>query len=359
MKLVMIFPLILYLFAAFTSPTTVSAQKEEEDIIVGHRRLQETELFADDDAMIPTAVSASPLKCKNSDSKLQLQLQTATGDTIPFFCAWAQKGRFSCTGTGPLASHCPKACSACSKYKCADSEGDFIWKGEVRTCSWLNAKKQKNIEKLCKNKPKLATTCRATCNMCGVAPTSTPTSYPSEMPSDAPISNVKSYSFSSNMLYGKTMGPNGFYGTYIKDGFMVAMVRMIPGWISPEMLNVNVNEQSTLNLTFDYKLYNVDQDPCPADQKLYIRLRLTTGPNDWFGNVATTELVGPLTADQGSYSAEFDSKDDIVGLAQDGYAYLIDTIIPGAETDTYCTGTYHARGFSVTTNFASYDWQEP
>ena len=169
MKLVMIFPLlILYLFAAFTSPTTVNAQKEEEDIIVGHRRLQEAELFADDDAMIPTAVSASPLKCKNSDSKLQLQLQTATGDTIPFFCAWAQKGRFSCTGTGPLVSHCPKACGACSKYKCADSEGDFIWKGEVRTCAWLNEKKQKNREKLYKKKPKLTTTCCATCNMCNI-----------------------------------------------------------------------------------------------------------------------------------------------------------------------------------------------
>ena len=33
-------------------------------------------------------------------------------------------------------------------------------------------KKKSSIKKLCKNKPQLATTCRATCNMCGVTPTS-------------------------------------------------------------------------------------------------------------------------------------------------------------------------------------------
>ena len=176
--------------------------------------------------------------------------------------------------------------------------------------------------------------------------------------------NVKPYSFdNSNMSYGTTLGPDdivpGFYGRYMQDGFYVGALRMITGWISPEMLNVEVNESSRLRLTFDYQLYNVDNDPCPADQELYLCLRLTTGPYDYHGIVATTELVGPITADLGSYSAVFDYTDDIVGLVQEGYAYQVDTIIPGEETDTICTGTYYAQGFTVTTNFAYYDWQAP
>ena len=157
-----------------------------------HRHLQETELFTMTaaTATTPTTIDTSSLKCKHSDSKLQLQLETVNGDIIPFFCAWApQVGPFSCTKTGLLASHCPKTCGACSKYRCADSEGNFIWKGEVRTCAWLAEKKPRNRKKLCKNKPKLATTCRATCNMCGVAPTSHPNEMPSMIPTSAGPSN--------------------------------------------------------------------------------------------------------------------------------------------------------------------------
>ena len=92
MKLAIILPFILSLpFAvAFSSRTTVGGTgKKEEDMTNGHHRhLQETELSTtNDDITIPTTINTLPLKCKKTDSKLQLQLETANGDIIPFFCA--------------------------------------------------------------------------------------------------------------------------------------------------------------------------------------------------------------------------------------------------------------------------------
>lgn len=64
----------------------------------------------------------------------------------------------------------------------------------------------------------------------------------------------------------------------------------------------------------------MDNDPCPANQELCLHLRLMTGPNDYHGIMATNELlVGPITADQGSYSAVFDYTDNIVRLVKEGY----------------------------------------
>ena len=109
------------LSVVFANPATASTEKQEVTADL-NRHLKK----------------ASPLKCKNSDSKLQLELRTISGDIIPFFCSWAKKGySYSCSETGVLASHCPKTCSTCSKYRCADSEGTFIWKEEKKLVNGL------------------------------------------------------------------------------------------------------------------------------------------------------------------------------------------------------------------------------
>ena len=208
--MVVIMPSFLLFASAFQSGLTLNTRADKD--MESHQSHLEQIKSSTVLRSTTTIINAKPLKCKNSDSKLQLQLETDNGDTIPFFCAWApQEGPFSCAGTGPLASHCPKTCGACSKYRCADSEGNFIWKGEVRTCAWLAEKKPRNRKKLCKNKPKLATTCRATCNMCCVAPTSYPSEMPSMTPSAGPSKNpssIPSFLPSSEPSAASSEGPS-------------------------------------------------------------------------------------------------------------------------------------------------------
>ena len=125
------------LFASASPDPSLNTIRAEEDM--GSHQLHLEQIKPSTvERSAATVSKAKPLKCKNSDSKLELQLKTKYGDSIPFFCAWApKKGPFSCTATGPLASHCPYTCKTCSTYKCADSEGKFIWKKQTRDCPWL------------------------------------------------------------------------------------------------------------------------------------------------------------------------------------------------------------------------------
>eukprot|EP00554_Chaetoceros_debilis_P015889 CAMPEP_0194125226 /NCGR_PEP_ID=MMETSP0150-20130528/59349_1 /TAXON_ID=122233 /ORGANISM="Chaetoceros debilis, Strain MM31A-1" /LENGTH=387 /DNA_ID=CAMNT_0038819023 /DNA_START=108 /DNA_END=1267 /DNA_ORIENTATION=+ len=134
-------------------------------------------------------------KSRCRDSPLILLLETTGGSKIPFACkSMLKSNNTSCSASGVLASHCPKACGMCQLYKCSDSEGDILDEksgvlashcpkacgmcqlykcsdsegtflmrnGRDRDCSWLVGEK-KRIG--CK-KPSVAKTCRTTCKFC-------------------------------------------------------------------------------------------------------------------------------------------------------------------------------------------------
>ncbi len=258
-------------------------------------------------------------------------------------CKKAAKSKTRLCSFSEVQDACPVTCGTCySRIACTDSNARFVLRSgakNAKSCKWVARKK---TSKRCE----LGTSsmmCPVTCDVC--APDSKP------------------FTFESGLGYTNTLGPNdvspGFYGRYIGGGFVVGTSRMIGGWISPGMENVQLNANSRMKVTFDYKLTGLDQNPCPADEELFIRLRLVTGPYDWHGNVATTDLIGPFTSELSSFSTVFDINDDIVSEAKEGYTYYVDTVIAGDESDPICTGTYYASGFTLSNNFAYYEWEKP
>mmetsp|Transcript_2219 Transcript_2219/g.2995 ORF Transcript_2219/g.2995 Transcript_2219/m.2995 type:complete len:652 (+) Transcript_2219:116-2071(+) len=141
-------------------------------------------------------------KSRCRDSPLILLLETTGGSKIPFACkSMLKSNNTSCSASGVLASHCPKACGMCQLYKCSDSKGTFLMQnGCDRDCSWLqgSSERRKRIE--CK-RGAVAKTCRATCNFCdsddtavtnkpstelGAVPSAVPSFDPSLVPSAVP-----------------------------------------------------------------------------------------------------------------------------------------------------------------------------
>ena len=239
-------------------------------------------------------------------------------------------------------------CGNCHNgYECADTNARFFvpdsgLPAQPKKCAWAA---RMNTNQRCQL-TNVANMCPVTCGECDP--------------------NVQPYTFDTegSIVWGKTLD-GGIYGKYIDGGYSVFMLRMILGWISPKMLNVNLNEDSALLLSFKYRYYesSVFTNPCP-NTTLYARLRLATGPYDWNGAVATTELVGPLTDEEQLYTKVFGINDDIVSKVKEGYAYYVELVIPGTvdeddESMMKCVGTYAGVGFSVTTNFALYNWQIP
>ena len=113
--------------------------------------------------IIPGFIDSPPCK----DSPLEILLETTGGSKIPFACkSMLLSKNTSCSESGVLASHCPKACGMCPSKKCSDSEGTFLMRnGRDRDCSWLVGKNPKKKRIGCK-KPSVAKTCRATCEFC-------------------------------------------------------------------------------------------------------------------------------------------------------------------------------------------------
>ena len=139
----------------------------------------------DPEKIIPGFIDSPPCK----DSPLEILLETTGGSKIRGACkSMLLSKHTSCSESGVLASHCPKACGMCLLYKCSDSEGTFLMRnGRDRDCSWLVGKnpKKKRIE--CK-KPSVAKTCRATCKFCPSDDTVTnePSTELSAVPSAVP-----------------------------------------------------------------------------------------------------------------------------------------------------------------------------
>ena len=146
---------IVFSSLSSTSITRSTTNQEEvmESLLTTSRHLQDDE---------------SHFKCK-SNSKLEMQIETLDGGMIPFYCNWVKMAKgynYTCGDNGgAIASHCPSVCGTCSTYRCADSKANFLWKEKTRSCGWLAGRSPSSTETLCKN-IKLASTCRATCQLC-------------------------------------------------------------------------------------------------------------------------------------------------------------------------------------------------
>merc|ERR1711971_461074 len=105
--ILVVFSSLLLISPSTSAANAAPAKNQEEDamesFLLVSRKLQDIK---------PSTNPA--LKCKNSDSKLQLEIETIGGSSIPFYCEWAMKGKYSCSETGALASHCPNTCRSCS-----------------------------------------------------------------------------------------------------------------------------------------------------------------------------------------------------------------------------------------------------
>lgn len=256
-------------------------------------------------------------------------------------CAGAAKYPKKLCQFPEVKSNCPETCETCYNGKiCTDSNVRFYIPDsngptQSKKCIWAARKK---TDKRCQLE-NVAEMCPVTCGKCD----------PDYQP----------YSFdSTNKAWSRTRD-SWPYGTLFDDGnYLMMALRMIGGWISPPMLDVNLDSNAVLKLSFDFQISDSSNDPCP-NTELYARLRLRTGPYDLLSSAATTELVGPMTKSESSYSQLFDISHDIVSKAQEGYAYNVDIVTPGVEGEPPCIGTYNGLGFSVMTNFAYYNWQEP
>lgn len=295
-----------------------------------------------------TSVSRRTVSAVCVDSPLRIRFFKADGTRVSRSCAWvARRDTVNRCSLDGIAEACPSTCGTCST--CADPSSDLSFRFDdggtmiSKTCDWVASADTVTRCALTGN------ICRATCDACSPVVAQV---------CDAPTSESYAFIFGGS-VWGSTLGPDdvvpGFYGRYIDGAFMVGLRDINPSNFTnntPEMQNVNLSSDSKMLLSFDYKR---NADPCP-DTELYLRLRLITGKFDWFGDVATSELVGPLTTDQQSYSAVFDMNDDIVSKAQDGYTYRIDIVIPGSPTDSICTGTRVGMLYTtLITNFACYE----
>jgi len=64
-----------------------------------------------------------------------------------------------------VQSHCPLTCGTCGLYQCADSTGDVLYQGQVRSCAFLANLPPNQIANLCGGQI-AEQTCRDTCGYC-------------------------------------------------------------------------------------------------------------------------------------------------------------------------------------------------
>lgn len=81
-----------------------------------------------------------------------------SGTLIP--CASAD-----CTSP-TMSSHCPDTCGTCDLYGCEDSDANFVYNGQERSCDDLIALPPGQINYLCNNFVEASNTCRDTCGIC-------------------------------------------------------------------------------------------------------------------------------------------------------------------------------------------------
>mmetsp|Transcript_478 Transcript_478/g.794 ORF Transcript_478/g.794 Transcript_478/m.794 type:complete len:590 (-) Transcript_478:84-1853(-) len=154
--------------------------------------------------LAPDVFAAAAHPC--IDSPLKILLKTTGGSGIPFKCHWMRNSKHVqawCSNAAEIASHCPKVCGKCPSHGCSNSQGTFmIGKGgnKETTCSSLLGSSDKNKKKNCK-KSAVASTCRATCELCdsddtesnqpsisesSASPSAVPSFGPSLVPSAVP-----------------------------------------------------------------------------------------------------------------------------------------------------------------------------
>lgn len=225
---------------------------------------------------------------------------------------------------------CPVSCDTCYRRhrSCIDSNrkfyvADSFRPNSKRTCSWASNKSSKRC-----GFENVSDMCPVTCNVC----------------------DPDWFVFQSPYIYSTT-NELGFNGQYQDGVYIVGRNSMESGWDSPPMTDVVLNDSSTLYLSLSYSLSGTN--PCPSTA-LYLRLRLAYHRFGYANPaIATTELVGPFTDTDKTYSKVFTIADDIVNKAKDDYTYYVDTVV--VEGDPFCTGTYRRVKFDVETNFAYYD----
>ncbi len=113
-------------------------------------------------AILPFSLVFGDEKCV--DSPLRFTLNTGRSpkcedignDVLPRKCRQSY-----------VASHCPSTCGKCKKrkFRCIDSQANFINAGRVRNCEWLRNLSERKMQKRC-SKEEIKRTCRETCNYC-------------------------------------------------------------------------------------------------------------------------------------------------------------------------------------------------
>lgn len=148
--------------------------------------------------------------------------------------------------TTAIASHCPLSCNACAEFECSDSGATFLFNEGERICSNAQFVPPVLMAQVCLL-PRLAETCRGTCNYC-TASTAAPSVDISSMPSMGPSvspSLVPSGSLSTGPTTYQSSAPSEVSSSMPSMGPTVSSVPSSSPSVAPTLIydyDINFDE---------------------------------------------------------------------------------------------------------------------